>query len=116
MGLFDFSTAYAQRDRRCRVKGTQMSKHREHLPWQAYKINDAYDVVDTRGVVVADCVQSKDHANLIAAAPSMLEILKQINEFFRHNNPVFPSALDLDDSTFKDAVANIVAKAEGREP
>jgi hypothetical protein len=55
------------------------------------------------------------NALLIAAAPDAHEILLAIHEFFRHHNPVDPSALVLgDDRTLKQAVADYLAKAAGQ--
>lgn len=62
--------------------------------------------------VNAECVAN---ARLIAAAPDGHDILLAINEFFRHHNPVDPSATVLaDDRTLKQAVADYIAKSTGR--
>lgn len=58
------------------------------------------------------CPDWEANARLIAEAPEMLAVLKEINEFFRHNNPVHPSTL-IGEVTFKAHVAELIERAEG---
>jgi hypothetical protein len=54
------------------------------------------------------------NGRLIAAAPDGHKILAAVHEFFRHHNPVEPSALMPDDDrTLRQAVADYMAKVAG---
>lgn len=59
-------------------------------------------------------VERAAKARLNAAAPDGHEILLAIREFFCLDNPVYPSAMVLNDNrTLKQAVADYIAKVEG---
>lgn len=54
-----------------------------------------------------------DNTRLTTEVGDMLAILHSIDEFFQHNNPVFPCTMFSETVTLKEAVHAVIAKATG---
>jgi len=74
--------------------------------------------IDGKGGRVGEWVEREDGLWALVLGPVYSEasaahlILWEINEFFRHNNPVDPSAMFNDTTTFKNVVAEYMAKSK----
>jgi hypothetical protein len=89
-------------------------------PWHVEEENGSYGVFSNDAllaVALPDDVKDKDaakaNAHLMASAPRLLEVIKQIKEHLDNNLIVTGEGLKINDSHLRKSIIDAILKAEG---
>jgi len=89
-------------------------------PWLVNEENGSYGVFSNDAllaVTLSDDLKDKDaakaNAHLMAAAPLLLDVIKQIKEQLDNNMIVTQEGLKINDSHLRDSIIDAILRAEG---
>ena len=89
-------------------------------PWLVKEENGSYGVFSNDAllaVTLSDDIQDKDaakaNAHLMATAPLLLEIIKDIKEHLDNNMIVTAEGLKINDSHLRESIIDAILRAEG---
>jgi hypothetical protein len=90
-------------------------------PWLVKEENRSYGVFSVNdsllAITIADDIQDKDaekaNAHLMATAPRLLEVIKQIKEHLDNNLIVTEEGLKINDSHLRESIIDAILRAEG---
>jgi hypothetical protein len=89
-------------------------------PWHVEEENGSYGVFSNDAllaVALSDDVKDKDatkaNAHLMASAPRLLEVIKQLKEHLDNNLIVTGEGLKINDSHLRKSIIDAILKAEG---
>jgi len=89
-------------------------------PWLVNEENGSYGVFSNDAllaVTLSDDLKDKDaakaNAHLLASAPLLLEVIKQIKEHLDNNMIVTQEGLKINDSHLRDSIIDAILRAEG---
>jgi hypothetical protein len=89
-------------------------------PWHVEEENGAYGVFAKEALLavsLTDDIQdeetAKANARLMAAAPLLLEVIKEIKEHLDNNVIVTADGLKINDSQLREAIIDAILRAEG---
>ena len=89
-------------------------------PWLVKEENGSYGVFSNDAllaITLSDDIQDKDaekaNAHLMATAPRLLEIIKEIKEHLDNNMIVTEEGLKINDSHLRESIIDAILRAEG---
>ena len=89
-------------------------------PWHVEEEKGSYGVFSNDAllaVTLSDDLKDKDaakaNAHLMASAPLLLEVIKQIKEHLDNNMIVTEEGLKINDSHLRDSIIDAILRAEG---
>ena len=89
-------------------------------PWHVEEENGSYGVYSNNAllaVTLSDDIQDKGadkaNAHLMATAPRLLEIIKEIKEHLDNNMIVTGEGLKINDSHLRESIIDAILRAEG---
>jgi hypothetical protein len=89
-------------------------------PWKVEEENGSYGIFSNDAllaVTLSDDLKDKDaakaNAHLMASAPLLLEVIKQIKEHLDNNMIVTEEGLKINDSHLRESIIDAILRAEG---
>jgi len=89
-------------------------------PWKVEEENGSYGVFSNDAllaITLSDDIQDKDaekaNARLMATAPRLLEVIKEIKEHLDNNMIVTEEGLKINDSHLRESIIDAILRAEG---
>ena len=90
-------------------------------PWLAKEENGSFGVFSDDdsllAITLSEDIQDKDaakaNAHLMAAAPRLLDVIKQIKEHLDNNMIVTADGYKINDSHLRESIIDVILKAEG---
>jgi hypothetical protein len=89
-------------------------------PWNAKEENGSYGVFSDDSllaITLFDDIQNKDaakaNANLMATAPRLLEVIKQIKDLLDNNMIVTGDGFKINDRDLRESIIDAILRAEG---
>jgi hypothetical protein len=89
-------------------------------PWHVEEENNSYGIFSNDAllaITLSDDLNDKDamkaNAHLMASAPRLLEVIKQIKEYLDNNLIVTGEGLKINDSQLRESIIDAILRAEG---